>query len=221
MNIAISVSVSINRSIDVYTCSIVSTVSSGVSNSQLCYRRVSRDQRSSIFLCVFRFKVRCHCTFSNELDFCIVQCHTSLPPPPPPISFCLSLSLSLSTLSPDSDRPITHIPAPRSMSHSGPDHHTSRGGGGAASVTIGRSHHSAFIEDFNALQIQESKSKSSTLPGNHTREPPSVSHLAPSYNLPGFPYCPPSPEPPGKKASQKRSLFRRRAESVDNHRVKT
>ena len=200
-----------------YTCSIVSTVSSGVSVSRLCYRRVSRDQRSSIFLCVFRFKVRCHCTFSNKLDFCIVQYHTyylSLPP-------SISLSLFLSPLSPDSDRPITHIPAPRSMSHSGPDHHTSRGGGGAASVTIGRSHHSAFVEDFNALQIQESKSKSSTLPGNHTREPPSHSHLTPSYNLPGFPYRPPSPEPPGKKASQKRSLFRRRAESVDNHRVKT
>jgi hypothetical protein len=137
------------------------------------------------------------------------------------LNVILSLSLppSLLSLSLDSDRPITHIPAPRSLSHSGHDHHTSRGG--AASVTVSRSHHSAFVEDFNALQIQESKSKSSTLPGNHTREPPSLSHLGPSYNLPGYPYRPPSPEPPGKKASQKRSLFRRRAESVDNHRVKT
>ena len=146
---------------------------------------------------------------------------------PPSLLSTLSLPFSLSLLSlsllppppPDSDRPVTHIPAPRSMSHSGQDHHTSRGGG--ASVTFGRSHHSAFVEDFNALQIQEPKSKSSTLPGNHSREPPSLSHLAPSYNLPGYPYRPPSPEPPGKKASQKRSLFRRRAESVDNYRVKT
>ena len=134
-------------------------------------------------------------------------------------SFFLSLSLLLSfLLSTDSDRPITHIPAPRSFSHSGQDTSRERGG---ASASLGRSHHSAFVGDFNALQIQESKSKSSTLPGSHSREPPSLSHLAPSYNLPGYPYRPPSPEPPGKKASQKRSLFRRRAESVDNHRVKT
>lgn len=151
--------------------------------------------------------------FSVYIPLSLPSPSLCLPPflPPPSPSSLLPLPL-------DSDRPVTHLPAPRSLSQSGQDHHTGRGG---ASVTVGRSHHSAFVEDFNVLQMQESKSKSSTLPGNHSREPPSLSHLAPSYNLPGYPYRPPSPEPPGKKASQKRSLFRRRAESVDNHRVKT
>ena len=107
----------------------------------------------------------------------------------------------------DSDRPITHV-IPRSKSTSG------RGG----SVNLGRSHHSAVIEDIHTIQVPDSTSKSSTLPGNRSRDaPPSPSHLA----VPGFPYRPPSPEPPGKKAGHKRSLFRRRAESMDTYRIKS
>ena len=116
----------------------------------------------------------------------------------------------------DSDRPLTYLPAPRSLSQSGRDQHF----GGGGSVNLGRSHRSAVIEDVVTLQIPEAKAKSSTLPGSRSKEHSSPSHLVAPQSLPGFPYRPPSPEPPGKKASQKRSLFRRRAESMDTNRVK-
>lgn len=117
-----------------------------------------------------------------------------------------------------SDRPLTYIPAPRSLSQSGRDRHFSGGGG---SINLGRSHHSAIVEDVVTVQIPDTKSKSSTLPVSRSKEHSSPSHLAAPPNLPGFPYRPPSPDPPGKKASHKRSLFRRRAESMDTYRVKT
>lgn len=130
----------------------------------------------------------------------------------------IALSLSLSPTA--SDRPLTHV-VPRSQSQSGRERHL-----GGGSVNLGRPHHSAFMENSHGLQLQESVSKSSTLPGSRSKDPTSPSHLmaaAPPHRLglPGYPYRPPSPEAGGKKTSQKRSLFRRRAESVDNYRVKS
>ena len=81
---------------------------------------------------------------------------------------------------------------------------------------------------------QEAKAKSSTLPGNRSHpSPTSPSHQlsnAAQLGLPGFPYRPPSPillskndggdtavSYPSKPASSKRSIFRKRAGSVDTY----
>ena len=128
-----------------------------------------------------------------------------------------SVYLILLSLSLDSDTPVTFV-NPRKASQSSSDKSSSRG------------HTISSILDSPDIRRQEGRSKSSTLPSSRSKAPPSPKHLAKmaTIDLPGFPYRPPSPilysgshkndrqaTGGGKSANSKRSLFRRRAESVD------
>ena len=138
----------------------------------------------------------------------------SSPPPPPPLPF---------QFRPDSDQPITYI-NPRKTSHS--EKPTSR------SLAL-----SSFLAE--DPEPKESFSKSTTLPSTRSRGQSSPKHFnrPPNLALPGYPYRPPSPiltaggqvlgsdhhkhqstSATSKSTNTKRSLFRRRAESVDNPR---
>lgn len=120
----------------------------------------------------------------------------------------------------DSDQPVTYINRKGSMPSS--DKLTSR------------SHaYSSFVTDSDLQKNEFRGLKSSTLPGHR-----SPKTKPPNLGLPGFPYRAPSPillsghgtDRPnlpgqvaaagGKAASTKRSLFRRRAESVDTPRLR-
>lgn len=176
------------------------------------------------------------CSFSLLLLSCFPS--SLLCPPPPPSLPLFPPSLSPVPLlaipsnlhpfhfSPDSDQPITYI-NPRKTSHS--EKPTSR------SLAL-----SSFLPE--DPEPRESLSKSTTLPSTRSRGQSSPKHFnrPPNLALPGYPYRPPSPiltsggqvlgsdhhkhssshsaSATSKSANTKRSLFRRRAESVDNPR---
>lgn len=119
------------------------------------------------------------------------------------------------------ERPLTYI-TPRSKSQS-----SSRQ---LPSLPTGGKRAQSSVLDERLMTRQEAKGKSSTLPGNRSHPSPgSPSHHlanATHLGLPGFPYRPPSPvdysgdhsaSNPAKAASSKRSLFRKRAGSVDTY----
>ncbi len=124
----------------------------------------------------------------------------------------------------ESERPLTFI-NPRNKS--GSRHYPT--------LPSSKRTQSSFLDDKMTTRM-DFKSKSSTLPGNHHSPSSSPHQLAPNQTLPGYPYRPPSPillsDPSGdtnvtmvptakaSSSSSKRSLFRRRAESVDSSKTK-
>lgn len=127
-------------------------------------------------------------------------------------------SQSLTFFGVDSDQPVTYINPTRKTS----------------SPSASRSHAISTIVEPSDARKQDFHAKSSTLPVNRSKAPPLNPHHSftrpPNLDLPGYPYRAPSPiltsgdhhagvggaAASGKSVSSKRSLFRRRAESVDN-----
>lgn len=130
---------------------------------------------------------------------------------------------------PDSDQPITYINPIRKPSHS--------------EKPFGKSHafsSSVPTADDSDIFLKDHRLKSTTLPANRNKGLNSPKHFSrpPNLDLPGYPYRAPSPIlvsghgndshggganshgawSTGKSSSTKRSLFRRRAESVDTSR---